>query len=74
MMFKVPFVKTTLEAIGAIAGTPEMCEEMLRQGNIIAIYPGGTRESIFSGSNYNLIWQNRKGFAKLAVQTQTVSN
>ena len=71
-MFKVPFIKTTLEAIGAIAGTQEICEEMLRQGHIIAIYPGGTRESLFSGSDYNLLWQNRKGFAKLAIETKAV--
>lgn len=70
MMFYVPGIKTSLEAIGAIAGTQKICEEMLRKGNLIAIYPGGTRESLFSSSDYNLIWQDRKGFAKLAIQTK----
>ena len=72
MMFNVPGIKTTLEAIGAIAGTQKMCEEVLRQGNLIAIYPGGTRESLFSDANYSLIWENRKGFAKLAIKTKSV--
>jgi hypothetical protein len=40
MMFYVPGIKTSLEAIGAIAGTQKICEEMLRKGNLIAIYPG----------------------------------
>ena len=68
----MPGISTTLEAIGAIAGTQKMCEEVLKQGNLIAIYPGGTRESLFSDSNYTLIWENRKGFAKLAIQTKSV--
>jgi hypothetical protein len=39
---------------------------------LLAISPGGVREMLFSDSNYNLIWNKRKGFAKIAIEAKVV--
>ena len=34
---------------------------------------GGVREALFSDHNYQLIWKERKGFARVAIAAKTVS-
>ena len=33
---------------------------------------GGVREALFGDHHYHLIWKERKGFAKVAIQAKTV--
>ena len=35
---------------------------------------GGVREALFGDHNYHLIWKERKGFAKVAIDAKTVSS
>jgi len=60
------------EAIEATAGTVEECAGLLESNELVAIAPGGDREMCFSDENYTLVWQNRKGFAKVAIQAKSV--
>ena len=38
----------------------------------MAISPGGVREALFS-HNYELLWNKRQGFAKVALDSKAVS-
>jgi len=44
-----------------------------QKGHLLAIYPGGVREALFSGDNYQLTWNKRTGFAKVALAARVVS-
>lgn len=33
---------------------------------------GGVREALFGDHNYQLIWKERRGFAKVAIEAKTV--
>lgn len=35
---------------------------------------GGVREALFGDQNYHLIWKQRKGFAKIAIEAKVVSD
>lgn len=34
---------------------------------------GGVREALFGDHNYKLIWKERKGFAKVAIEAKAVN-
>ncbi|KAF6039165.1 TMEM68 [Bugula neritina] len=50
-------------------GTRESCTKLLQEGEIISIAPGGIREALFS-HNYELMWNRREGFAKVALDSK----
>ena len=60
------------EAIEGMTGSLESCVEVLKNENLLAIAPGGVREMLFSDSNYSLVWGNRTGFAKVAIEAKVV--
>ncbi|CAF4309257.1 unnamed protein product, partial [Adineta steineri] len=62
-----------LEALQIQPSTSSMCKLMLEEGHVLAIAPGGVREALFSDHNYQLIWKERKGFAKVAIEAKAVS-
>lgn len=65
--------KLLLQVFNVTSGTIEECTEFLQEGNVVAVAPGGVREAFFSDSNYHLIWGNRVGFAKCAIEAKVVS-
>lgn len=71
VLFKVPAIGKIFQSLGAIEGNPDQAAELLRQGEMCLVYPGGSAES-FKGPDqrYKLLWQNRMGFAKLAISAQ----
>lgn len=72
--FKIPGYKTFLEATEQTAGSVDSCVEMLEQGRLIGIYPGGVREGIIGdSSNYAVEWNKRTGFARVATAGKAVS-
>ena len=65
-----------------------MCKSMLEEGHVLAVSPGnlkcikdfsylfvlgGVREALFGDHNYHLIWKERRGFAKVAIEAKTVN-
>lgn len=68
-LFKVPGLQIVLDAAIAIPGSLQDCLDVLKEGNLLSIAPGGTFESQFS-HQYNLLWKNRLGFAKLALDAK----
>lgn len=61
-----------LEAFGVIPGTVQSCAALLRQGNLLAIAPGGVYEAQLGDNNYELLWRKRLGFAKVAIEAKVV--
>lgn len=66
-LFKTPLLKQFTEAVGGVVAEKEVALQVLREGVVVGVSPGGVKEAI-SGSrnNYKLVWGGRMGFAKLA--------
>lgn len=67
--FKVPGWGDFLVRHGMVLGTPENCASLMQAGQSILVFPGGGREVMRrKGEAYNLIWKQRTGFARLAIE------
>jgi 1-acyl-sn-glycerol-3-phosphate acyltransferase len=69
-LWKVPGLNTLLEVFEVTPGTVEHCVSLLREGHVVAISPGGSREALFSDHTYECMWGKRVGFAKSAVDAR----
>ena len=67
-LFKAPGLGLLLKVLNLIPGTVSDCVSALEKGEILLIYPGGLRESLLSDENYNLIWNSRLGFSRVALE------
>jgi len=64
-----------LEVCGAVEGrSRKQCVDILKNGELLAISPGGVREALFSDEFYTMIWNGRRGFAKVALEAKVVSD
>ncbi|XP_056633003.1 transmembrane protein 68 isoform X1 [Diorhabda sublineata] len=68
-LFKVPGFSIIADCMKVIPGTVQTCANVLKEGNLLAISPGGVHEAQFS-HNYNLMWKRRLGFAKVALEAK----
>lgn len=70
-LFHIPGIQLLLEVCGAVEGrSREQCVEILKNGELLAISPGGVREALFSDEYYTMIWNGRRGFAKVALEAK----
>ncbi|GAB1602437.1 transmembrane protein 68-like [Argonauta hians] len=67
-LFKLPFVRILMEAFKVFPGTVQSCINLLNEGHILAIAPGGLREALFGDETYQMMWSKRVGFAKVALK------
>jgi 1-acyl-sn-glycerol-3-phosphate acyltransferase len=67
--FRIPGWRDFLRLYGTVEGTPEACRALMRAGESILVFPGGARE-VFKrkGEKYRLLWANRTGFVRLAIE------
>jgi len=67
--FQLPIWRDLLVRFGTVDGTRENCRALMQEGESILVFPGGGRE-VFKrkGEKYQLIWKNRLGFARLAIE------
>lgn len=69
MHFKVPFWRDFLEHWGVVDGNRENCARLMAAGEAILVFPGGGREvAKRKDEKYKLIWKERLGFARMAIQ------
>ncbi|XP_044727361.1 transmembrane protein 68 isoform X2 [Chrysoperla carnea] len=68
-LFNIPGWKIISEVLKVIPGTVQTCSTILKEGNLLAISPGGVYEAQFSTS-YELMWKKRLGFAKVAIDAK----
>lgn len=67
--FMIPLWRDVLRTYGAVEGTRPNCARLMREGQCILVYPGGAREvAKRRGEKYKLLWGNRLGFAKMAIE------
>jgi 1-acyl-sn-glycerol-3-phosphate acyltransferase len=67
--FEVPLWRDLLRRIGAVRGTRENCARLFEAGEAVLVFPGGGREVMkHKHEEYKLIWKERIGFARLAIQ------
>jgi len=65
--FKLPIWRDWITSMGGVQGSKEMCRGLMKAGKSIVVYPGGAKEVVKGkGENYQLQWENRLGFVKMA--------
>ena len=69
-LFSIPGWKLMMEVFHVFPGTIPTCVDVLKKGDLLSIAPGGVREAQFGDHTYQLIWGNRIGFAKVALEAQ----
>jgi len=69
-LFKIPGWSIFADVLKIIPGTVQSCSVILKEGNMLAISPGGVYEAQFGDSYYELMWQKRMGFAKVALDAK----
>lgn len=71
LIFKLPGVREAASAVGVVEGEPKAARELLSQGELLFLSPGGMREALRPSSRrYEIQWGNRRGFARLACDAQ----
>jgi 1-acyl-sn-glycerol-3-phosphate acyltransferase len=67
--FAVPGWRDVLVRQGGVRGTRENCRALLGASEAVLVYPGGGREvAKRKGEKYQLLWKERVGFARLAIE------
>jgi len=67
--FKLPGWGRLLIEAGMVLGSPEHCAALMEAKQHILVFPGGGREVMRrKGEAYQLIWKQRTGFARLAIE------
>lgn len=67
--FRIPGWRDALTQMGVVEGTREITSELMRRGELVMVFPGGGREvNKRKNEQYKLVWKNRLGFARLAIQ------
>lgn len=57
-------------AYGGVVGHPDTARELMRHNETVLVFPGGGREMPkFKGEEYQLSWDGRAGFARVAIES-----
>lgn len=72
LFYKIPGLGPIMESFGSAEGNHGNAVKLLEAGELLVLAPGGMRESLRpSTERYKVIWDNRKGFIRLAIETST---
>jgi 1-acyl-sn-glycerol-3-phosphate acyltransferase len=67
--YAVPVWRELLGACGMVRGTRDNVRALMRDRQTILVFPGGSREvNKRRGQQYQLLWRERIGFARLAIE------
>ena len=67
--YKIPLWRDLLGACGMVRGTRDNVRALMRDRQTILVFPGGAREvNKRRGQQYQLLWRERMGFARLAIE------
>eukprot|EP00116_Pleurobrachia_bachei_P008843 sb/3469105/ len=67
-LYKAPGLSLLMKVFNCMPGNLTTCVEALNAGETLIIYPGGLRESLLSDEKYQLLWNSRLGFSKVALE------
>lgn len=66
--FKIPGWRALAKAWGGVEGSPDNCTALMQAGEHILVFPGGAREVCRRKGEGELVWQQRTGFARMAIE------
>jgi 1-acyl-sn-glycerol-3-phosphate acyltransferase len=67
--YRFPVWRDLVTLQGAVLGSRANCAALMRRGEHILVFPGGAREVFkHKGEAYRLIWKERYGFVRLAIE------
>lgn len=67
--YAVPLWRDLLAACGMVRGTRDNVRALMRERQNVLVFPGGAREvNKRKGEQYQLMWKERLGFARLAIE------
>ena len=68
-LFANPRVAEFILKRGGVLGHPDVCAALMQAGEDLLVFPGGAYEAVKPASRkYELLWQQRYGFVKLAAR------
>ena len=68
-LWKIPLLGQMLSAVGALPGEPGPAQQLLEEGHLVGVYPGGVDDSFkLSTEKHRLKWGSRAGFARVAMR------
>jgi len=71
IVFAMPIARELARGLGAIEGEPEATIRLLRDEQLVLVYPGGAREALGDPQDaYRLRWQHSRGFIRTALRAQ----
>lgn len=69
MQKHIPIWRQFIDYYGLVIASKENCKELMKQKQHILVFPGGTNEAFKNDhEEYELIWKNRYGFVKIAIE------
>ena len=72
LFFKIPYLGELVTLFGSVQGSPESAARLLEEDELVTVAPGGMREALRpSSERYQIRWDRRTGFVKLAMRTGT---
>lgn len=72
LFFKIPLLGELTTQFGAVEGNQKNAETLLENEELVTVAPGGMREALRpSTERYQILWEKRTGFIKLALKTRT---
>lgn len=71
IVFATPIARDLARELGAIEGEPEATVRLLRDDQLVLVYPGGAREALCDPQDaYRLQWELSHGFIRTALRAQ----
>lgn len=71
LFFKIPYLGDLATLYGAVEGSQKAAESLLNADELVTVAPGGMREALRpSTQRYQIRWNRRTGFVKLAMRTR----
>lgn len=72
LLFKLPILSKWVQEMGIVEGTMHSARPLLEKEQLTLVAPGGMREALRpTTERYQLRWAKRRGFCRLALQTQS---
>ena len=71
VVFALPIFRDLAHSMGAIEGEPEATVQLLRDDQLVLVYPGGAKEALSGPEDaYRLQWESSHGFIRTALRAQ----
>lgn len=70
MQRHIPVWRKLITDFGGVIASKDNCKKLIDQKQHILVFPGGTNEAFKNeGEEYQLIWKERYGFVKMAIES-----